>query len=153
MMSMTRCRRVTAIAVLFSMFFTQACATYSRARGTPSPGSRIRVTAKGGLPVYEGVLATGAATCRATNIDGTVQSSRGDTLTVLAVKRLTDGARAASCSAANGVTIVAPLDIADVRVRHISATRTTFLILGLALVAVAATAGTDKGCAECPGGF
>ena len=107
---------------------------YQRPRDALLAGSAVRVSAGNPIAVYEGPLASGVAICQATKVDGIVQSASGDTLTLVKVKRLSVGGAAAACSSSNVITILAPRDVADVRVRLLSANRTAMLALGMALV-------------------
>ena len=151
MNSTMRRRRATALAVLGTMSFVQACASYQRPRGVPTPGMKLRVTAKSPIPVYAGPLATGVATCEATVVEGTVQRSSGDTLTLGGIRRASVNDRAAACSRENGLTLITQREGVDLRVRRMSVTRTTLLVVGLVVIVGLATSHkSDGGCNTCP---
>ena len=150
-MAMARCRRVTAITILATLAFTQACATYRDPRGAPAAGSRVRVTSTTPILVHEGGYAEpSAAQCEVTAVEGTVERSNGDTLTLRKIRRISLDGRAASCSRTHGVTMLVGPGATDVRVRRISATRTTLLVLGLVLIVALSTTHVETEGGSCP---
>jgi hypothetical protein len=146
---MTRVRRATAVVAIASVAFTEACHSYQRPLVSPVPsGARIQVIANRRMELFDGPrLAATPDACRAKMVRGTVEASRGDTLTLYPVTRLHRGTPSSACDALQRVTFLAQPDATILTVRRISKGRTTALVIGLALVATlgiaAATAGSS----------
>lgn len=136
MHAMTRIRRATAVAAIASVAFTEACHSYQRPLVQPVPaGTRVQLIGNPRLALYDGpLLAATADPCRAKMVRGTLESARGDTITLHPVTRLHRAAPASACDRVERVTLLANPEATTLTVRRISKGRTTVLVVGLVAV-------------------
>jgi hypothetical protein len=136
-------REFAAFLALTSLVWAQGCYVYRRPTEAVAPGAVVRVRSRTPFVVQAGGPAAvpPVTECRATYIEGVVDTTTADTLAFRRVKWVWPAARAdSSCLAIKRSAVVVPPDQARVAVRHYSGGRTLLFVVGVSIVSFVAIA-------------
>ena len=145
--------RHRALALLLAgVIAAEGCFVYRPVTLPVREGTQLRVTGSA-LAVYDApALLTTAARCHATSVSGSLAAMRGDTITLAPVWAMSHARPRVACSRFVTATMLATPDATRITQRHFSVVRTTGLVLGGAVVALATAAAMyahDVGSCHC----